>query len=271
MSRLATRRAFAPALLAGLVLTAVAATPIARPATVPGITFTLTMGMSMPPGMGAGSDMFVKGKGTSAGDQTVMEIENADGTQGIYAAGDRLITTAAGEILVVRASTKTITDVSAMISNPFASMPPELAQQLTFSNVAVNFEKLGAGEAIEGRATEKFKVTMSYTMNIMGQSIPSTVVTELWTAKLPVKIANPFSPGGAALKGLNGPMADMMGQMAAAMAKVEGVPLKTVAVTSLSAGGQQISITQTTTMTDIKEIDVDMSAFAVPADYKKGL
>src|SRR5213076_2161215 len=57
-------------------------------------------------------------------------------------------------------------------------------------------------------------------------------------------------------------------------AKIEGTPIKTVVTTSVTLGGpagagMALDFTQTTTITDIKEIDVDEKLLELPAGFTK--
>ncbi|HEV7992533.1 MAG TPA: hypothetical protein VGP25_11955 [Gemmatimonadaceae bacterium] len=74
-------------------------------------------------------------------------------------------------------------DVEKRISALAASVP---GMKITISDVAVNFEKLGAGEPLLGMATTRYRITQDYTLAakvaFMNRSTTEHIVQEYWMA-----------------------------------------------------------------------------------------
>jgi hypothetical protein len=145
------------------------------------------------------------------------------------------------------------------------SLPPEIMASATVTNVAVNVEKLGAGEPIEGRPTEKTRVTSQYTLTVMGQSITFANEAELSTAQLPATISTPFS-GDLPKTMATGPFAELYAKATAAMKQIPGTALK-VAASSAITGPMTVTVTQSMAVTDVKVVDVDDKRFEIPAGF----
>ena len=74
----------------------------------------------------------------------------------------------------------------------WASLPPEILAQASVTNVNVTTERLGAGERMQGFATEKVRMTVTYSLAIMGQAMNTMTTAEMWVAKLPAAVATSF-------------------------------------------------------------------------------
>ena len=187
-----------------------------------------------------------------------MDITALEGSS-MSAVGDYYIVKD-GRMLLVRPGTKTFVDVG----------DPPVAADMTISGVTVASETVAGGHLIEGRATEHLRTTVGYTQGVMGQSIPTTIVTDYWLAKLSVPMINPM----AAVKnaGTSGPTAELVKkQLEVAPAASSGVALKAVITTTRSAMGRTIVATVTTEMKNVKEGNVDVSKIVMPAGYTKAL
>jgi hypothetical protein len=155
-----------------------------------------------------------------------------------------------------------------------------MLDQIQLRDVTFNIEKLGAGEAIDGRATKQYRITADYKIAWSDQTVDAHAVTEIWTTELPIAIANPFEPLPVYEPEPDGPMIEYAAKLTRVRAQVEGVPIKVVTTTTLTglqnvaglrggaaaAAGTEtedqpprgvVKVVQTTTLTSIKESDVD--------------
>jgi hypothetical protein len=252
LSRSATVAAFA--LAVGLVG--------ARPFT-PGVSYKLRMVMNMPqmPGMPPG-DMIIVGHGVAANGKSRLDIDSGGGGQmAPFGPGDYLLNLDSGRVVVVSPATKSYVDGFSM----GGTIPPEIMAQASLSGVVVNVEKMGAGDTIEGRPTQKYKMTSQYTMNIMGQTIGFGGETELMTADLPANIHSPFS-GGLPKNMANGPFAELYTKMLEAQKQVPGTALRVKNVTTIT-GPMNVNMSQNMQLVDVKSTDVDEKQLQIPEGY----
>jgi hypothetical protein len=151
--------------------------------------------------------------------------------------------------------------------------------QLELLDVNFKIEKLGAGEGIDTRATQHYRVTTDYRVVWGGQAFPAHAVTEIWTTALPVQIPNPFEPLIVADQSTDGPLIEYALKLRAIRAQVEGTPIKVVTTTTFSgirdvAGFQgyvgndptidKVTVVQQTQITGIQPADVDPKLLIVP-------
>lgn len=141
-----------------------------------------------------------------------------------------------------------------------------------FADVKVALEDLGPGEALDGYATYKYRLTQSFTMNmtVMGHTIssPSQSTTDIWIAPALDGLMNPSArpPESAA----TGPMAELTKQLFVAYGKMrKGLMLKRVSTTEGGTGARQHTNTMTMTITNVKKAPISPSVFEVPAGYTK--
>ncbi|MEO7999390.1 MAG: hypothetical protein ABI852_18205 [Gemmatimonadaceae bacterium] len=249
-----------------VVLLASAATPAAK--RVPGYTFeSVTTANSANPMAPAptGFSMTTRSIVTSTG-ASRMDVIAVEGATQVYAIGDYIITKD-GKMTLVHPATKTFVDLAEQAAGAMANLPPQLMSQMTIGDITGKSEKIG-DETIEGRPTEHRRVTVAYSMGIMGQSVPSTIVSDYWLAKLSVQILNPLAPPKTEVAA--GPMAELVKkQIEMAPKAADGVPMKMTIATTVSMMGQNIVTTISTEIKNMKESDVDASVIAVPADYTK--
>ncbi|HEY6220415.1 MAG TPA: hypothetical protein VIV65_10185 [Gemmatimonadaceae bacterium] len=228
----------------------------------PGVSYKVRTVMNMPPmpGMGAG-DLVIVGHGVSANGKSRLDIDSAaSGPMTPFGPGDYILTLDSGRTVVVTPASKTYIDNFMM----GGGMPPEVMSQAVISGISVNVEKQGAGETIEGRATQKYKLTAQYTMSIMGTVINMGQETEIMTADLPTKIATGL--GGSLSKSMStGPFAELYTKMTDAQKQISGTPIKVSNVTSIMP--MNMNLTQTMTITDLKNTDVDEKSFAIPDGF----
>jgi hypothetical protein len=153
-----------------------------------------------------------------------------------------------------------------------AALGQGFLDQLQLLNVDFKLEKLGAGDALDGRPTQHYRVTTDYRVVWGDQVFPAHAVTELWTAQLPSKIPNPFEPFGVADQSTDGPLIEYALKLRAVRAQIEGTPIKVVTTTTLSgiqgvvgfqsfvgndAAVDKLTVVQQTQLTNIQPADVD--------------
>jgi hypothetical protein len=120
----------------------------------------------------------------------------------------------------------------------------------TVTEVVVTIDSLGPGEPLEGRATQRYRLTTSFSLALEsgGQVVhaQSTSVTELWQDQAADRIPNPFiGLGGDAAPGdflapLNRVLAEKGHQL-------PGLTLRSETKASLSAGGVAFTRQRVTT------------------------
>ena len=152
-----------------------------------------------------------------------------------------------------------------------------MLDQVQLRDVTFNIEKLGDGEAMDGRPTKQYRITADYKIAWSDQIVDAHAVTEIWATALPFAIANPFEPLPVYEPEPDGPMIEYAAKLTRIRSQVEGVPIKVVTTTTLTGlqnvvgqrgaggGGETedpqargvVKIVQTTMITGIKESDVD--------------
>lgn len=238
----------------------------ARPA-APGLTYRVRMIITPPeiPGMPPQSPVTIIGRGASIGTQSRLDIDSVTG-QMPMAIGDYMLMLDSGRVVVVSPSMKSYTEgIPGM-----TALPPELLAQASITNVNVTTEKLGAGESMQGFATEKVRMTVTYSLAIMGQAMNTMSTIEMWMAQLPAAVSTPFD--GAIPKSMaEGPMKELAEKTnAARQALGTGTPLKTITTSSIS-GPMPTPLTTTTSLelVDLKPGEVDPAVLKVPEGFTK--
>ena len=144
--------------------------------------------------------------------------------------------------------------------------------KIEIANAKVDVQDLGAGELLDGYATYKYRITQSYTMNmiVMGRtmSTPTQSVTDVWVAPQLDGLMDPSARPPVATT--TGPMAELTKQLSVAYAKMrKGLMLKRVSTMESGEGARKHTTTITTTITNVKKSPISRSVFEVPADYAK--
>jgi len=151
--------------------------------------------------------------------------------------------------------------------------------QLDLLDVNFKIEKLGAGDVIDARPTQRYRITTDYRVVWGGDAFPAHAVTEIWTAALPMRIANPFEPLIVAEQSTDGPLIEYALKLRAIRAQIEGTPIKVITTTTFSAirdvAGLQsyvaadptmdkVTVVQQTQLTSIQPTEVDPKLLVVP-------
>jgi hypothetical protein len=151
--------------------------------------------------------------------------------------------------------------------------------QIQLLDVNFKFEKLGAGDPVDSRPTQHYRVTTDYRVVWGDQVFPAHAVTEIWSAQLPTQIPNPFEPLIVADQSTDGPLIEYALKLRAIRAQIEGTPVKVVTNTELSGihdivafqgylgndpTADTLHIMQQTQITNVQPADVDPKLLVVP-------
>ena len=141
------------------------------------------------------------------------------------------------------------------------------------SDVAFNFEKLGAGEQILGRPTTKFRITQDYKVAAtmpLGRSRNSTehIVQEFWVADEQKGLANPFAR--LSRSGPGSGFSEILTRTAEARSAMgRGIPLRIVTTSTSTSSRTEVTETVTTMdVTDLQAENVDDDILVAPTDYQ---
>ena len=160
--------------------------------------------------------------------------------------------------------------------------PMQILQDLIITSVKVQTQDMGAGETIENRPTHRYLITGDYEFKLYGQPRSAKTTTEVWTIDFPMQIVDPFET--ATVRGDSMSYAGIASRLAEEEKKIPGVHVKAVttqiiplsmmsgAEAEVSASGQvaqTVSIVRTTTITALKEVDLDDETLKIPDGYKK--
>jgi hypothetical protein len=238
----------------------------ARPAS-PGVTYRLRTTVTPPdmPGMQMAPTV-IAGHGSAIGTQGRFDVDSVSG-QLPLAPGDFILSLDSGRTVTVSQSTKTYTEGLSLMG-----MPADMLAQASITNINITTEKLGAGDAIEGYPTEKVRMTTTYTLNIMGQSMNTMNVSEMSVAKLPTNISTPFDGTAMPKELLEGPMKELGEKMIAARKALGGVSaLKTTNTSTISSPMLPQSLTTVIAieLSDVKSADVDPAMLKIPDGFSK--
>jgi hypothetical protein len=151
--------------------------------------------------------------------------------------------------------------------------------QMQLLNVAFNVEKLGAGEALDGKPTQHYRITSDYRVVWGEVTFPAHAVTEVWTTPLATQIPNPFEPLIVADQSTDGPLIEYALKLRAVRAQFDGTPIKVITTTTFSeianivgltqyvspdSPNPKVTVVQQTQITGITPADVDPHLFVVP-------
>jgi len=153
-----------------------------------------------------------------------------------------------------------------------------LLDQLDLLDVTFKVEKLGE-EQVDGRAAQHVRITTDYRVLWGDQAFPAHAVTEVWSAKLPTPIPNPFEPLIVTDQSTDGPLVEYSLKLRAVRAQLEGTPVKVVTTTTLTEIGDivglrsylgndptvapKLTIVQQTQITNVQAAEVDPKLFTV--------
>ena len=162
--------------------------------------------------------------------------------------------------------------------------PMQVIQDLVITGMKTQTEDLGAGDPIETRPTRHYRITADYEFKLYGQPKSAKTTSEIWAVEFPQKVVDPFE--GSSVAGDSLSYAGISARLVAEARKIPGVHVKTVttqtipvslaggAEAEVSASGQvaqTVNIVRTTTITALKDADVDETLLQVPAGYRLSL
>jgi len=200
-----------------------------------------------------------------------FDVEHGDGM--VFTDSSFVVSSNGGRTLTVAdPSSKTYFDISLdQLTGGIATMMQSMGStmKMTVLNPKVNVRDLGAGDKIEGYATQRKAIDASYDMNIemMGQKIKMSLSmsTESWmTDQIPLDFAS-FLQTGELHTGV--PEIDKL--LAAQSKSLTGFPLKQVTNIHINQMGQQIDIKTTTSVSAIEKKTIAASEFVLPSGFTK--
>lgn len=224
--------------------------------------------------------VMIRGRGTFAGGNARLELtETGPNKEAFGGKGSYFLIPEGGEkMYLVDPSQKSYLewDMESMMAG-MAKMVNALGSlvKMDISNVQIDAKDMGPGETVQGYPTRHMQMTQNYTVTakVLGKTSVSRTesTTDYYFAPALRSLRNPFVRNGQAWANkfdvFQNP--DYKRQMAAAQAKIQGVPVKTVTrtVTTDEKGKQETSVT-TTEMVNFKNGDVSASLFSIPTGYQ---
>ena len=271
----------------GLAALCLAGSTGARPFTK-GVTYRVRVSSRLPAIMaGAGGDgagPLVLARASAVGNRARFDLQAFQPMPPGISLDDYLLVMDSARTIFVNTEEKSYVDATKLLGSGGLGMLGSMAggrrgggggggmPQMDLSGLVTDFEKVGL-DTTDGRQTQHYRVVAEMTIAAMGRQAPMRVVIDTWTANLACHIINPFD--AAATSSPDDPAAKLTAKLVEFRKKIEGTPIKTVMTTTLTidagAGPMLLDFAQTTTITDIKEMDVDEQQFEIPAGFvKKG-
>lgn len=162
-------------------------------------------------------------------------------------------------------------DMEKSMSSLSANVP---GMNIKISDVAVSFDKLGAGETLLGMPTTRYRITQDYKIAMkvafMNRSSTEHIVQEYWMTDQKTGFANPFARMGGMRPVGGGAFAELIAKTTEATSRMgKGIALKSVTTTT-STNNKNETTTGVSTMeiTDLQAGNVDDALLKAPADYK---
>lgn len=274
---------------AGFAVLCLAGSTGARPFTK-GVSYRIRVSSRLPAIMaGAGGDgagPLVLARATAVGNRARFDLQAFQPMPAGVSLDDYLLVLDSNRTVFVNADEKTYVEAGKLLGSGGLGMLGAMAggrrgggggggfgngtPQMDMTALVTDFEKL-APDTTDGKQTQHYRIVAEMTIGAMGRQVPMRIVIDTWTASVAYHIINPFE-GGAAPSS-DDPAAKLTAKLAEYRKKIEGTPIKTVMTTTLTidAGGGPMALDfgQTTTITDIKEMDVDEARFDIPAGFTK--
>ena len=261
-----------PFLLVASLAATVAVTVAATPASLaPGLAFTMRTSTRT---------------GTAAprgGDTTRVQVLGGairfDGNDGKSYV---VVTPAARRLAIVMPAERQYVELSLSDSaaQGAGAMLQLLASTTVVSDIEVSGTSLGGGGTVAGQATSRHRITMSYAEAPGGDGERRRrvrSVEEFWVAPALRDVPDPLEAftrafgGKDGMPAVGGTASELLRRRGEAQRKLfSGLPLKSVAtVTTTEADGTTATETTTTEITELRRVDLDPSAFAIPPGFRK--
>jgi hypothetical protein len=269
-----TRRSGIALAIAGSVLTLAAAAPRTLS---PGYTYRMRISGQATEANGKTKDYVVmSGRAMVTSKAGRLDIDEASKERGAMTDEGGYILYDPTSMMIVSPKEKqilkfTFDDLEKGMSAMAASVP---GMRIAVTDVAVSFEKLGAGEPLLGMSTTKYRVTQDYKLAMkvafMNRNSTEHTVQEYWMADQKSGFANPFARMGSMRPVGGGAFAELMTKTAEATARMgSGIPVKTVTTTtSTNDKGEKTSNVATMEVTELKAGNVDDALLVPPSDYQ---
>ena len=211
--------------------------------------------------------------GTVSVDGPHMRMDVAKGDNMLFKDNSIVLSSDAGKTMsVYDPSSKTFFDLqlqdllgntSSMLKN-FGDMI-----KVSFDNPQVTVHDGGDGGTMDGFPTHKYVLDAQYDMNIdaMGQKMTThlSMNTETWATD---QLASEMS-SFLQVRGLRTGIENIDKVIEAQTNGVRGFPIKQVSTVKISQQGNDLTMTTTSTVTDVVKKTIDASSFAPPAGYTK--
>jgi hypothetical protein len=276
----------------GLIALCLAASTGAAPFTK-GIVYRVRMSSRLPPqlaGMGGdgGAGPLILARASAVGNRARFDLLTFQPAPPGTSVDDYLLVLDSSRAVLVNPGEHTYSDAAALFSGGGLGMLGAMSggrrggrgggaaggggmPQVDISGLVTDFEVVGS-DTVEGRQTQHYRIVAEMSVAVMGNQTPLRIMIDTWTANLPYHIVNPFD--GPATVSPDDPAAKLTTKLNELRKKIEGTPVKSVVTTSLTLGGpagagMALDFVQTTTITDIKEMDVDEKSLDVPAGFTK--
>jgi hypothetical protein len=267
------RRAGMTLAVAGSVLTLAAATPRVFS---PGYTYRMRVSGQTTEANGKTKDFVVmSGRAMVTSTNGRLDIDEASKEHGAMGEKGGYFLYDQSSMMIVSPKDKQILKFSFDdLEKGVSALTATPGMRITISDVAVNFENLGAGEPLLGMSTTKYRITQNYKLAMkvafVNRNSTEHVVQDVWMADQKRGFANPFARMGGMRPGGGGAFAELMSKTAEANARMgKGIPVKTVTTTtSTNDKGEHTTNVATMELTELAAGDVDDALLVPPADYQ---
>jgi hypothetical protein len=240
------------------------AAPPTRAAT--GVSFATATTVTLSSGLhGMLNPLAISGHGIAMPGKARVELDKVENAAGVVIAGDILLVPGSSPTVAIRPSLKTYADLTAPLQDQLNALTAEAGDGVRAGDVPARFTRVGAGEQIEGRATQRYQLKTTYVAEAPGHSVNVNITVDVWTAKLAFPVNNPLLAFGTASDTHIGAFRHKLASAFAALG--DGTPVKTVITTGLAVGENAHEVVQTTTLSDIKPATVDPALLALPTGY----
>jgi hypothetical protein len=268
------RRSGIAVAIAGSLLTVAASAP--RVST-PGYTFRLRIDSRVTEPSGKTEDyVIISGRAKVTASAGRLDIEEASKERGAIAEKGGYLLYDPTAMMIVSPKDKQILrfGFDALDKGVTALAADVPGMRITISDVAVSFEKLGAGDSLLGMATTKYRVTQDYKLAakaaLVNRNSAEHVVQDYWMADEKSGFANPFARMGSMRMRASGAFAELMERTAEATSRMgSGIRLKTLTTTtSTTDKGEKTQTVNTMQVTELESGDVGDAMLMAPPDYQ---
>lgn len=262
---------------AALTVAALSALATAPVLLAPGISFTIRSSTTRD-GSASGSNEGTRVQALNGVLRFEGDARNGNsGGAGSYV----LVNPAAKSLSMVMPSSQQYIEINFADSTRQAlgSMASLMAATTLVSDIQVSGTSLGSGGVVNGYATNRYRINTSYAEVAGGAEGKRSVrmVEEFWVTTQLKDIPDPMEAftrafgGQSGLPQMGGTMSELMQKRGDAQRRLfTGLPLKSVVTSTLTeADGSTRVETSTTEIVDLKRVELDASAFRVPAGYAK--